>query len=112
MVGVTPLGVYFGYAQIPANRSGGSPPDTLDEGRNKVHPMVMSLGRNPFYKNEKLTAVCHSPPFHHIALITSLCLVLRNTGNPHHASVQLRLLRTGDEGHRAWIHSPRIGLHI
>ena len=72
MVDVTPLGVYFGYAQIPANRSGGSPPDTLDEGRNKVHPMVMSLGRNPFYKNEKLTAVCHSPTFHHIALITSL----------------------------------------
>jgi len=60
MVEVTPPGVYFGYAQIPASPDG-SPSDALDEGRNKVHPMVMSLGRNPFYKNEKLTAVCRSP---------------------------------------------------
>jgi len=61
MVEVTPPGVYFGYAQIPPSRSDGPPSDALDEGRNEVHPMVMSLGCNPFYKNEKLTAVCRSP---------------------------------------------------
>jgi len=60
MVEVTPPGVYFGYAQISASRSDGSSPDPLDEGRTKVHPMVMSLGWNPFYKNKKLTAVCRS----------------------------------------------------
>ena len=61
MVDVTPPGVYFGYAQISARRSDGTTSDTLDEGRTKVHPMVMSLGWNPFYKNEKLTAVRHYP---------------------------------------------------
>ena len=61
MVDVTPPGVYFGYAQISANGSDGTPSGTLDEGRTKVHPMVMSLGWNPFYKNEKLTAVRRNP---------------------------------------------------
>jgi FAD synthase len=48
MSSVCKPGVYFGYAQV-YGRSG-------QEGR--VHPMVMSLGWNPFYKNERLTAVC------------------------------------------------------
>jgi riboflavin kinase len=41
-------GVYFGYAQVYG----------LSDHEGKVHPMVMSLGWNPFYKNERLTAVC------------------------------------------------------
>lgn len=63
MVDVTPPGVYFGYAQVSARRSdhGVDAPSsgTLGEGQTKVHPMVMSLGWNPFYKNKKLTAVRH-----------------------------------------------------
>jgi len=63
MVDVTPLGVYFGYAQISAHRSDnqvdGPSSGALDEEQTKVHPMVMSLGWNPFYKNEKLTAEIH-----------------------------------------------------
>ena len=66
MVDVTPLGVYFGYAQISARRSDnhvdGPSSGELDEEQTKVHPMVMSLGRNPFYKNEKLTAVRRPRP--------------------------------------------------
>lgn len=64
MVDVTPPGVYFGYAQVSPSRSDdqvdGPSSGTLDEEQTKVHPMVMSLGRNPFYKNEKLTAVRHT----------------------------------------------------
>ncbi|KAF9782325.1 riboflavin kinase-domain-containing protein [Thelephora terrestris] len=63
MVDVTPPGVYFGYAQVSARRSddevNGPSSGTLEEEQTKVHPMVMSLGWNPFYKNEKLTAEIH-----------------------------------------------------
>ncbi|KAF9652100.1 riboflavin kinase [Thelephora ganbajun] len=63
MVDVTPPGVYFGYAQISARTSDaqvdGPSSGTLDEEQIKVHPMVMSLGWNPFYKNKKLTAEIH-----------------------------------------------------
>ncbi|KAF8528859.1 riboflavin kinase [Hysterangium stoloniferum] len=51
---VTEPGIYFGYAQV-------LPPEGkpwLEDDR-KVLPMVMSLGWNPFYKNEKLTAEIH-----------------------------------------------------
>ena len=41
-------GVYFGYAQVPSH--------PLAPG---VYPMAMSLGWNPFYKNEKLTVEIH-----------------------------------------------------
>lgn len=61
MADATSPGVYFGYAQISARRSDdhvdAPSSGTLDGERTKVHPMVMSLGWNPFYKNEKLTAV-------------------------------------------------------
>jgi len=37
----TKTGVYYGFAQV----------------RNQVFEMVMSIGWNPYYKNEKKTAV-------------------------------------------------------
>jgi len=42
-------GVYYGYAQVDAH----------EEEDKQVYPMVMSLGWNPFYKNERLTAEIH-----------------------------------------------------
>jgi riboflavin kinase len=60
---ITPLstkaetGVYYGYAQVlpkAETRAEFAPEDLM------VLPMVMSLGWNPFYKNERLTAVGHS----------------------------------------------------
>jgi FAD synthase len=48
MSSVCKPGVYFGYTQVYG----------LSGQDGKVHPMVMSLGWNPFYKNERLTAVC------------------------------------------------------
>lgn len=48
MSSVCKPGVYFGYAQVYG----------LSGQEGKVHPMAMSLGWNPFYKNERLTAVC------------------------------------------------------
>lgn len=39
-----PNGIYFGWAQVDFS---------------SVYPMVMSLGWNPFYKNEKRTAETH-----------------------------------------------------
>lgn len=56
---ITPLstsvktGVYYGYAQVIP------PKDKWPPGDTKVLPMAMSLGWNPFYKNERLTAEIH-----------------------------------------------------
>jgi FAD synthase len=58
MSSVCKPGVYFGYAQVYG----------LGDQEGKVHPMVMSLGWNPFYKNERLTAVC-------IAVLTNATVV-------------------------------------
>jgi len=38
-------GIYYGWAQIAVDKT--------------VYPMVMSLGWNPYYKNEKRSAVCN-----------------------------------------------------
>lgn len=47
------LGIYYGYAQVlPTEKLS----NWTDED-SKVKPMVMSLGWNPFYKNEKVSAV-------------------------------------------------------
>lgn len=55
MTSVAKTGVYFGFAQViaPDNEKGFTEDKT-------VFPMVMSLGWNPFYKNERLTAVRRS----------------------------------------------------
>ena len=55
MSNVTELGVYYGYAQVLAGEDG----KTLCPEDSKVLPMVMSLGWNPYYKNERMTAVGH-----------------------------------------------------
>ncbi|RKP22610.1 hypothetical protein SYNPS1DRAFT_19865, partial [Syncephalis pseudoplumigaleata] len=41
------LGVYYGWAQV------------IGMEENRVFPMVMSLGWNPYYKNEKRSAEVH-----------------------------------------------------
>ena len=48
---VAKTGIYFGYAQVLPDKEGWPAEDKM------VYPMVMSLGLNPFYKNERLTAV-------------------------------------------------------
>jgi riboflavin kinase len=57
MSNLVETGVYFGYAQVAPSKEGG-PPDVLTGDDVTVLPMVMSLGWNPFYKNERMTAVC------------------------------------------------------
>jgi hypothetical protein len=54
MSSVTKTGVYYGYARIycPEHEK-----TLLCDEDGKVLPMVMSLGWNPFYKNERMTAV-------------------------------------------------------
>ncbi|KZT12924.1 riboflavin kinase [Laetiporus sulphureus 93-53] len=56
MSSVTRTGVYYGYAQISTEKDGKT---ILPEEDSKVMPMVMSLGWNPFYKNERMTAEIH-----------------------------------------------------
>ncbi|KAF9040627.1 riboflavin kinase [Panaeolus papilionaceus] len=52
---VAQTGVYYGFAQvIPPEGVEGFKKDDLE-----VLPMVMSLGWNPFYKNERMTAEIH-----------------------------------------------------
>ncbi|EJD01063.1 riboflavin kinase [Fomitiporia mediterranea MF3/22] len=52
----TTTGIYYGYAQV-LPREGEEQNFNGDD--SKVHPMVMSLGWNPYYKNEKLSAEVH-----------------------------------------------------
>lgn len=54
MTSVAKTGVYYGYAQVLPPKDGQSSFASED---SRVLPMVMSLGWNPFYKNEQLTAV-------------------------------------------------------
>lgn len=51
---VAKTGVYYGYAQVLPLKHDAT---TLRSEDAHVLPMVMSLGWNPFYKNERLTAV-------------------------------------------------------
>ncbi|KAJ7283846.1 hypothetical protein C8J57DRAFT_1293770 [Mycena rebaudengoi] len=53
---VAKTGVYYGYAQVFPPKNGTT---ELCEEDIRVHSMVMSLGWNPFYKNEVLTAEIH-----------------------------------------------------
>ncbi|KAI0722974.1 riboflavin kinase [Earliella scabrosa] len=56
MSSVTQTGVYYGYAQVSADKDGKT---VLAADDGEVHPMVMSLGWNPFYKNERMSAEIH-----------------------------------------------------
>ncbi|KAI0370203.1 riboflavin kinase [Pilatotrama ljubarskyi] len=56
MSSVTDTGVYYGYAQVSREKDGKV---LLPEEDGRVLPMVMSLGWNPFYKNERMTAEIH-----------------------------------------------------
>ena len=55
----TTTGIYYGYAQVRngTQEVGEETTDPLCEEDTKVYPMAMSLGWNPVYKNEKLSAV-------------------------------------------------------
>jgi len=54
MASIAKPGVYYGYARVyPANGEPLAAKDLV------VLPMVMSLGWNPFYKNERMTAEIH-----------------------------------------------------
>ncbi|KIK65531.1 hypothetical protein GYMLUDRAFT_159585 [Collybiopsis luxurians FD-317 M1] len=66
MVGKVETGVYYGWARVvphpmnsEENGNTNLQPGNLCESDIQVHPMVMSLGWNPFYKNKKLTAEIH-----------------------------------------------------
>ncbi len=54
---VAKTGIYFGYAQVLERHQGPEEKGTFQGTDLEVQPMVMSLGWNPYYKNEKMTAV-------------------------------------------------------
>ena len=54
---VAKTGIYYGYARVHTDHEGSEGVGSFGEEDLTVLPMVMSLGWNPFYKNEKLTAV-------------------------------------------------------
>ncbi|KAH8113399.1 riboflavin kinase [Phellopilus nigrolimitatus] len=63
----TTTGIYYGFAQVLPRSDRASDSDsgsssgarTLCAADREVHPMAMSLGWNPFYKNERLSAEVH-----------------------------------------------------
>lgn len=99
MVSIAEPGVYYGYARVYSvgDRSPELPAEDL-----VVLPMVMSLGWNPFYKNQRMTAVC-------IACFGQTLLLRRlHPGNPRHAQVRFRLLREKVESISTGIHPSRV----
>ncbi|KAJ3829438.1 riboflavin kinase [Lentinula raphanica] len=56
MKGKVDTGVFYGFARVLPSDPSSSPQPKVS---NDVHPMVMSLGLNPFYKNERLSAEIH-----------------------------------------------------
>ncbi|KAK4047188.1 riboflavin kinase [Microbotryomycetes sp. JL221] len=54
-------GVYFGFARVsdPNETQNESAFPTMTGQHDDVYPMVMSIGFNPYYKNEKRTAEVH-----------------------------------------------------
>lgn len=54
----TTTGVYYGFAQVRPSRPGESSSNMCEDDCG-VYPMAMSLGWNPFYKNERLSAEVH-----------------------------------------------------
>ncbi|KAI9297535.1 riboflavin kinase [Neoconidiobolus thromboides FSU 785] len=48
-------GIYYGYSKVYSNQDD----NEKQTGEDEILPMVMSLGYNPFYKNEKLSAEVH-----------------------------------------------------
>ena len=59
MTSAVKTGIYFGYAQVHPECPSGTASDLPDQDL-QIFPMVMSIGWNPFYKNEKLTAVMNA----------------------------------------------------
>ncbi|KAF8341999.1 uncharacterized protein EI90DRAFT_2904762 [Cantharellus anzutake] len=55
----TEAGIYYGYAQVSNQHQGPEQKGSLGEEDLKVLPMVMSLGRNPYYGNKKTSAEVH-----------------------------------------------------
>lgn len=55
---VAKTGIYYGFARVHPDHEGSEAVGTFTEADLAILPMVMSLGWNPYYKNEKLTAVC------------------------------------------------------
>ncbi|KAJ9089000.1 riboflavin kinase [Entomophthora muscae] len=51
-------GIYYGYSMVNPKGLGEGKTEPKDES-NDLLPMVMSLGWNPFYKNEKRSAEVH-----------------------------------------------------
>ncbi|KAI5117499.1 hypothetical protein M0805_009668 [Coniferiporia weirii] len=53
-------GIYYGLAQVLPSDAGSANSDPSWSAEDcKVYPMAMSLGWNPFYKNERLSAEVH-----------------------------------------------------
>jgi len=56
---VAKTGIYYGFARVTEEHHGDEERGTFGVEDLKVLPMVMSLGWNPYYKNENLTAEVH-----------------------------------------------------
>jgi len=58
-------GIYYGWAQVIFNDNDNNDDDdkinnsNISNDNNNVYPMVMSLGWNPYYRNEKRSAEVH-----------------------------------------------------
>lgn len=105
-------GVYFGWARVLQD----SEKTRVDQGdeRDKVWPMVMSIGWNPFYNNDTRTAVrFHSPCLLSNRREWSLIRVDEaSVGSTHFERLRFRFLWKRIESYHVGLHQARIQLLI
>jgi hypothetical protein len=85
----TETGIYFGWAKV-------------DEGA--VHKMVMSVGWNPYYHNERKSMVSSFVKRLRDAELDSSDACIDLSGDAHHSQVRERLLRLLAEDRHMRIH--------
>lgn len=94
-------------------------PKRLDEEDGRVWPMVMSVGWNPYFKNEKITAVrilpfrCRMSVARQDWAYAGLRLTLTDqTGSSHHPPIRTRFLRARHDGLSPGLYPARTGLYL
>lgn len=79
-------GIYFGFAGVDIDAQGRRIPPgggNNEQERGRVWPMVMSIGWNPFYKNDVRSVVCDIPFSFSSTSQSSLQLIHRNKQEIH-----------------------------
>lgn len=115
-------GIYFGFAGVDIDDRGRRIPPVIGEveasgekkqeqERGRIWPMVMSIGLNPFYKNEVRSVVRYVPLLLVHKLEVFAAYIQHKTGSSSHspATNRERLLRRPNKLSSARVHQAGVG---